>query len=166
MKKGLNTSTYSNEQDIIIGMNLKDEMVLEALFKNYSSKMYGIIAAVFDSNEPRVAVLEKAIHKSWFESEQYDPKKERFLTWMLKNVRTVIREEYQSAQINPKPIYDRGDLMNVIDKRDYPIFFMAFFLGAKMKDIANEFSITVPEAHKSLYRAFKSLRQHFNLLID
>ncbi|RQO74522.1 hypothetical protein DBR43_03785 [Pedobacter sp. KBW06] len=160
------TKKYANPEEMLEGLLLKDINALEAFYYKYSGKLYGIIAVVFESHEARISVLQRAILRIWSDTNQYDPEKEKFFTWMLKIVRESISQEFLSSDIDAQSIYDHGELSKIIEPCDYPVFFRTFFFNTPINEIAEELSLTPFEAQKSLYQAIDNLKKHFAQFVD
>ncbi|WP_316753305.1 hypothetical protein [Pedobacter gandavensis] len=153
--------TYYTQEQIIQGLIMKDKLALEVLYNNYSGKLYGIIAAVFESHEARISVLQKAILKVWIDSDHFDSEKEKFFIWILKVVRDCIMEEIRLSNTDSQPIYGDGQLSDIINPCDYSVFYKVFFFGTPTHEVAEELSLTSSDVHKCLYRAMQNLKVHF-----
>ncbi|WEK17876.1 MAG: sigma-70 family RNA polymerase sigma factor [Candidatus Pedobacter colombiensis] len=152
--------TYYTQDEMIAGLILKDKLALKSLHDQFQGCLYGIISAVFEDHEVRIAVFQKAILKIWVDADQFDPEKEKFFTWMLNIVRQSIKDEFNHSTHSSDLMYRDADLCRIIDHNDFPVFIRIFFFGSSIEEIGKECAMSPDDVRKSLFHGIESLKKH------
>lgn len=152
--------TYTTQEEMIVGLILKEKLALKCLHDQFQGCLYGIISAVFEDHEARIAVFQNAILKIWDDVNQFDPKKEKFFTWMLNIVRQSIKDEYNLSTNTSDLMYRDADLCRIIDPTDFPVFIRVFFFGSSIEEIGKECDLSPDDVRKSLFHGIESLKKH------
>lgn len=152
--------TYSTQDEMIVGLIMKDKLALKGLYDQYQGYLFGIISAVFEDHEARIAVFQKAILKIWVDADKFNPDKEKFFTWMLNKVRQCIRDEYNLSTHNPDLKYRDADLCKIVKDHDYPVFIRVFFFSSSIEEISEELSMSKEDVRKSLYHSIENIKVH------
>jgi len=152
--------TYSTQDEMIVGLILKDKLALKSVYNQYKGCLYGIISAVFEDHEARIAVFQQAILKIWVDADKFNPDKEKFFTWMLNKVRQSIREEFNRSSHVPELIYRDADLCKILNEHDYPVFIKVFFFNSSIEEISAEYFMSIEAVRKSLFHSIESIKVH------
>ncbi len=71
----------SDEKDLILKLQHKDETALGLVYDKYSSALYGVIIRICKDEDVAKNLLQDTFMTIWEKSESYDVNKGRFYTW-------------------------------------------------------------------------------------
>lgn len=81
--------TIIPEAELVQGLLLRDQSVMEALYDQYSAALYGILKRIVRDDEKAQDVLQDAFVKIWKAGASYDKSKGTLFTWMLNVARNT-----------------------------------------------------------------------------
>ncbi|MCB0545962.1 MAG: sigma-70 family RNA polymerase sigma factor [Phaeodactylibacter sp.] len=86
------------DQDILRLLQERDQRAITLLYEYYSPALYNIILQLVRTEAIAEEVLQDAFLKIWEKVEQYDPKKGRLFTWMVRVCRNTAIDTLRSGQ--------------------------------------------------------------------
>ena len=102
------------DKDILRLLQERDQRAITLLYEYYSPALYNIILQLVRTEAIAEEVLQDAFLKIWEKVEQYDPKKGRLFTWMVRICRNMAIDTLRSSQFKkgnktdsiPDSVYD------------------------------------------------------------
>ena len=91
--------TYTEEQ-LVQGLQSRDQHAYTYLYDNYSRALYTIITQLVSVQELAEEVLQDAFVKIWQNIDRYDASKGRLYTWMLHIARNLSIDKLRSKEVN------------------------------------------------------------------
>lgn len=86
------------DKDILRLLQERDQRSITLLYEYYSPALYNIILQLVRTEAIAEEVLQDAFLKIWEKVEQYDPKKGRLFTWMVRICRNLAIDTLRSSQ--------------------------------------------------------------------
>ena len=86
------------DKDILRLLQERDQRAITLLYEYYSPALYNIILQLVRTEAIAEEVLQDAFLKIWEKVEQYDPKKGRLFTWMVRICRNMAIDTLRSSQ--------------------------------------------------------------------
>ena len=102
------------DKDILRLLQERDQRAITLLYEYYSPALYNIILQLVRTEAIAEEVMQDAFLKIWEKVEQYDPKKGRLFTWMVRICRNMAIDTLRSSQFKkgnktdsiPDSVYD------------------------------------------------------------
>jgi len=176
--------SYSNEDQLILGLKENQRGAYEYLYDNYSKALYGVICRIVDSEEIASDILQSVFVKIWKNIGNYDVSKGRLYTWMLNIARneaidTTRSKDFKTNEKNRKDIKyvsslsesdmrikpEEIDLKSMVDKLDPNekiIVDYMYFKGYTQTEIAEELAIPLGTVKTRVRNAVINLRKYYN----
>ncbi len=99
-----------NENSIIAQLKNKDPNALSMLYDKYSGAILGVISRMCRDESLAENLLQDTFMKVWEKSDQYDPSKGRFYTWVYRiarnNVLNALRKQNDLIQSEDLSVYE------------------------------------------------------------
>ena len=95
-----------HEAQLIQDLKNKDAQALSSLYDKYSAAIYGVIIRMCRDENKAQNILQDTFLKAWEKSEQYNPEKGRFYTWLYR----IARNTTLNAIRNEKDLIQNADL--------------------------------------------------------
>ncbi len=107
------------QPDLLIAQFLKkDAVAFEKIYNLYSESLFGIINSVVHDKEVAEEVLQDTFVKIWEKSDNYDPSKGRFFTWMLNIARNgAIDKTRSKAFKNQKKNHSSEYFVDILEAK-------------------------------------------------
>ena len=86
------------DKDILRLLQERDQRAITLLYEYYSPALYNIILQLVRTEAIAEEVMQDAFLKIWEKVEQYDPKKGRLFTWMVRICRNMAIDTLRSSQ--------------------------------------------------------------------
>ncbi len=86
------------DEDILRLLQQRDQRAITLLYEYYSPALYNIIVQLVRTEAVAEEVLQDVFLKIWEKVEQYDPKKGRLFTWMVRICRNMAIDTLRSSQ--------------------------------------------------------------------
>lgn len=87
-----------SEEELIIALQQKHKIAMEAMYDMYSNALYGVIHRIVQSDEIAEDVLQEAFVKIWNTFTGYDASKGRLFTWIVNIARNLAIDKVRSKE--------------------------------------------------------------------
>jgi RNA polymerase sigma-70 factor (ECF subfamily) len=173
-----------SEDKLIEGLQNMDGSAMSALYSMYSDSLYRVISTIVVIEEVAQDLLQETFIKIWKSFKQYDPRKGRLYTWMIRLARnisidylrsvnhrnyTVSENLFESTQqidqkfqvsYNPELIGVR-DMTTILNEDQRRALDLIYFKGYTHVQAAEELDITVGILRSRLQSSIAELRRTF-----
>ena len=109
----------NQDSDLISRLQNQDAQALSILYDNYSAAIYGVILRMCKDEDTSKNLLQDTFMKVWEKSQQYDPEKGRFYTWIYRiarnNVLNALRKENKLIQTSDLSVYENRSTEESLD---------------------------------------------------
>ena len=102
------------DTQLIQGLKQQDSRALSRLYDTYAPAIYGVIIRMCRDENLAQNILQDTFMKVWEKSDQYDPEKGRFYTWVYR----IARNSTLNALRNRNDLIQNADLSVYEDKED------------------------------------------------
>jgi RNA polymerase sigma-70 factor (ECF subfamily) len=171
------------EEELIAGLQLKDQQVFGYLYDNYAPALNAVIYKMVEDRELSEDILQEAFVKIWNNFTSYDKAKGRLFTWMLNITRNLTIDTLRSKsykkqnkisgdenivtniQDNNSGV-DRFDSLGLVKqlsnlKADQKqIIDMAYFSGFTQDEISKQLGIPLGTVKTKMRTAILELRKY------
>jgi RNA polymerase sigma-70 factor (ECF subfamily) len=173
-----------SEDKLIEGLQNMDGSAMSALYSMYSDSLYRVISTIVVIDEVAQDLLQETFIKIWKSFKQYDPRKGRLYTWMIRLARnisidylrsvnhrnyTVSENLFESTQqidqkfqvsYNPELIGVR-DMTTILNEDQRKTLDLIYFKGYTHVQAAEELNVTVGIIRSRLQSSITELRRTF-----
>lgn len=173
-----------SEDKLIEGLQNMDGSAMSALYSMYSDSLYRVISTIVVIDEVAQDLLQETFIKIWKSFKQYDPRKGRLYTWMIRLARnisidylrsvnhrnyTVSENLFESTQqidqkfqvsYNPELIGVR-DMTTILNEDQRRALDLIYFKGYTHVQAAEELNVTVGIIRSRLQSSIAELRRTF-----
>jgi RNA polymerase sigma-70 factor (ECF subfamily) len=173
-----------SEDKLIEGLQNMDGSAMSALYSMYSDSLYRVISTIVVIDEVAQDLLQETFIKIWKSFKQYDPRKGRLYTWMIRLARnisidylrsvnhrnyTVSENLFESTQqidqkfqvsYNPELIGVR-DMTTILNEDQRKTLDLIYFKGYTHVQAAEELNVTVGIIRSRLQSSIAELRRTF-----
>lgn len=173
-----------SEDKLIEGLQNMDGSAMSALYSMYSDSLYRVISTIVIIDEVAQDLLQETFIKIWKSFKQYDPRKGRLYTWMIRLARnisidylrsvnhrnyTVSENLFESTQqidqkfqvsYNPELIGVR-DMTTILNEDQRKTLDLIYFKGYTHVQAAEELNVTVGIIRSRLQSSIAELRRTF-----
>ena len=173
-----------SEDKLIEGLQNMDGSAMSALYSMYSDSLYRVISTIVVIDEVAQDLLQETFIKIWKSFKQYDPRKGRLYTWMIRLARnisidylrsvnhrnyTVSENLFESTQqldqkfqvsYNPELIGVR-DMTTILNEDQRKTLDLIYFKGYTHVQAAEELNVTVGIIRSRLQSSIGELRRTF-----
>jgi RNA polymerase sigma factor (sigma-70 family) len=173
-----------SEDKLIEGLQNMDGSAMSALYSMYSDSLYRVISTIVVIDEVAQDLLQETFIKIWKSFKQYDPRKGRLYTWMIRLARnisidylrsvnhrnyTVSENLFESTQqidqkfqvsYNPELIGVR-DMTTILNEDQRKTLDLIYFKGYTHVQAAEELNVTVGIIRSRLQSSIVELRRTF-----
>jgi RNA polymerase sigma-70 factor (ECF subfamily) len=173
-----------SEDKLIEGLQNMDGSAMSALYSMYSDSLYRVISTIVVIDEVAQDLLQETFIKIWKSFKQYDPRKGRLYTWMIRLARnisidylrsvnhrnyTVSENLFESTQqidqkfqvsYNPELIGVR-DMTTILNEDQRRALDLIYFKGYTHVQAAEELNVTVGIIRSRLQSSITELRRTF-----
>ena len=173
-----------SEDKLIEGLQNMDGSAMSALYSMYSDSLYRVISTIVVIDEVAQDLLQETFIKIWKSFKQYDPRKGRLYTWMIRLARnisidylrsvnhrnyTVSENLFESTQqidqkfqvsYNPELIGVR-DMTTILNEDQRKTLDLIYFKGYTHLQAAEELNVTVGIIRSRLQSSIAELRRTF-----
>jgi RNA polymerase sigma-70 factor (ECF subfamily) len=173
-----------SEDKLIEGLQNMDGSAMSALYSMYSDSLYRVISTIVVIDEVAQDLLQETFIKIWKSFKQYDPRKGRLYTWMIRLARnisidylrsvnhrnyTVSENLFESTQqidqkfqvsYNPELIGVR-DMTTILNEDQRKTLDLIYFKGYTHVQAAEELNVTVGIIRSRLQLSIAELRRTF-----
>ncbi len=84
------------EKEIVELIRAKDKAFVALIYDNYSANLYGVVKAILRDDDLAQDVLQDSFVKIWRNAEQYDEKRSKLFTWLLRICRNTAIDKLRS----------------------------------------------------------------------
>ncbi len=109
-----------SESEVITLFQRGDKKSFEQLYDQYAPMLFGVVSRVVPDPRLAVQVFQQSFIYLWQNKASYDPRKERFFTWMnkcaLQMAVSVAKNEEKMADSAPSENQDTGFYVNTKDR--------------------------------------------------
>src|SRR5271154_6313396 len=168
--------------DLLIRIAARDAAAFAALYKQTSSKLYGVVARILPRGDAAADVLQEAYVRIWEKAGDFDPVKGSPLAWMatiarnraldeVRRVRPVSLEdqpegfEPAAEDIDPLATRERSEglaalvnCLKALDEEKRAVVLLAYYRGLSREALAKRFGRPVPTIKTWLHRSLAQLR--------
>ncbi len=170
------------EEQIASGLKARETAILELLYIRYASALFGVIKRIVQDEPAAEEVLQDAFLKVWDKGEDFDPKKGRIFTWMLRISRNLAIDKVRSREYKEawktdamadhsytidqkhrieQRVEDIGvhQLLSHLDGDQQRILELLYFKGYSQSEVAKKEGIPLGTVKTKTRAALKSLRK-------
>jgi RNA polymerase sigma factor (sigma-70 family) len=174
------TLTYT-ENELVQGLQARDEKVFSYLYDHYSPALYGVALKIVTDEASAGDVLQEVFIKIWRNIDRYDATKGRLFTWMLNITRNTaidsLRSKAHKLELRVQDVtstslmyepqlaihlaVDHLGLTKVLDglpKDQRVIIDLAYFKGCTQEEIAKVLEIPLGTVKTRMRNAIIQLR--------
>ena len=162
-------------------LKARDKAALSFLYDKYGAALYGSALRIIQDEEITREVVQDIFLKIWDKIEQYDAKKGRLFTWLLRIVKNKaidsIRKTGRKVEIqselrivhkndamdssDPTLKHDLNTVLSNLDKDQRELIEHSYILGYSHPEIAEKFDIPLGTVKTRIRNAMKELRSIF-----
>ncbi len=166
------------EEKIIQLIKRKDKAFVSLIYDNYADNLYGVIKTILKDEALSQDALQESFIKIWKNAAQYDPKKARLFTWLLRICRNTAIDKLRSKQkqkareiqiddsnvdtlgsTNFKPqLIDIKDILAGLDQKYLEVIEALFFRGMTQAEASEELGIPLGTIKTRLKIGLRDLR--------
>ncbi len=178
---------YPSEKEFVTLLKQKDLTAYNQLYKNYSTKLLGVIYQLIKNQAISEEILQNVFVKIWMNIEQYDENRGRLHTWMVNIAINASIDYTKSKQANKdKKTAKIDDVSSDISafstkafnidliglkeqvlelKYDYRILIeYVYYFGLTHEETAEELAIPLGTVKTRIRSALSELRKNLHLL--
>lgn len=169
------------EEKIIQLIKRKDKTFVSLIYDHYANNLFGVIKTMLKDEALAQDALQESFIKIWKNADQYDPKKARLFTWLLRICRNTAIDKLRSSQkrtlreiqiddsnVNElgtssfKPqLIDIKDILAGLDQKYQEVINALFFKGMTQVEASEELDIPLGTVKTRLKIALRELRTTF-----
>ncbi|CCH01164.1 RNA polymerase sigma-70 factor, ECF subfamily [Fibrella aestuarina BUZ 2] len=126
------------EDQLLRRLNKRDEQAFQWLYDQYAHVLYGVVLTSVCLPDVAKQVVEEVFVKAWNEFDQFNPKKTRLLTWLLRRAR---QEALRAMPKNPPgrpPEVDSEAVENLISPEQRTLLDAVYFRGQLASELTGE----------------------------
>ncbi len=169
------------DEEILLLLEQRDQRAVALLYEYYSPALYNIILQVVRTETIAEEVLQDALLKIWEKFEQYDRKKGRLFTWMVRICRNTAIDTLRSSQFKkgnktdalPDYVYDDEGLsetqkfsdpalrkvVSKMDEKSRRIIELLFFRDYTQSEASEMLGIPLGTIKSRSRKAIQTLRE-------
>jgi len=160
----------------------RDEQAMRLLYEHYSEVLYGISFQVLKNDAAAEDALQESFVKIWKYSHQYDAKKAKLFTWMLRIVRNTAIDHFRKIQkTKPKEVQidnesvgikdnsfnadhiDVKDKMELLAIKNKEVLEALFFLGMTQREVSEYLNIPLGTVKSRLRIGLRDLGEIYQV---
>lgn len=116
----LNNDSTITETQLILLLKAKNEQALPVLYEKYGMALFGVIYQIIKNQQIAEDILQDVFYKIWVNAAQYNAKKGRLFTWMVRIARNAAIDEKRSKRYkNSLKTYDLYDNQAAVEKNSF-----------------------------------------------
>ncbi|MGB3468261.1 MAG: sigma-70 family RNA polymerase sigma factor [Cyclobacteriaceae bacterium] len=162
--------------DIILRLQKREASALSVLYDQYSGALYGVILRICRDESIAQEVLQEVFLKIWHKSDQYNPKKGKFFTWIyqiarnsslnaIRNKQDLIRNEdlavYKNVEQQETETYpELSGSLKTLDTHHRQAIELVYFQGLTHREAHEEMDVPLGTFKSYIRQALKLLRNN------
>jgi len=112
----------TSDETLISRINKGDQQAFLTLYDRYSARVYALAIRILEEKMLAEEITQDTFMKVWNRGSQYDPKRGKFLTWLLTVTRTTALDRLRFEQRRPtlSTAVDPDDTFSSIPNTTFP----------------------------------------------
>lgn len=167
----------NSESEIIVQLQNKDQRALSLVYDRYSGAVYGVILRICKEEAVAQDVLQEVFLKVWNKSDQYNPKKGKFFTWIyqiarnstlnaLRNRPDLIQNEdltvYNNKEEETAETYpELNGSLKSLDSHHQEAIELVYFKGLTHREAHEEMGVPLGTFKSYVKQALRNLREKY-----
>lgn len=176
-----------SEEELVSLLFSKNEKVIEIIYDNYSSAVYGVIFRLVQDKEIAEDILQETFVKIWNNSTQYNSSKGRLFTWIINIARHLAIDKRRSkdfrrglknqslenivnSNIEAKPsdstnpeLIGLKQLVDKLEPEQKKIIDLIFYGGLTQEEVSEKLGIPLGTVKTRSRNALIMLRKNFDI---
>lgn len=172
-----------SEDELVRGLQSRDEKAFALLYDNYSPALLGIIAKIVKEEAEAENLLQDSFVKIWKNIGQYDASKGRLFTWLLNIARntalnflrsphffekgeiqtleSIVYTETVQTELTEVNYIGVGETVQKLDPKLKQVIHLIYFLGYTQQEVSEKLNLPLGTVKTRTRMALHQLRVYF-----
>lgn len=172
-----------SEDELVRGLQSRDEKAFALLYDNYSPALLGIIVKIVKDEAEAENLLQDSFVKIWKNIGQYDPAKGRLFTWLLniarntalnflrsphffeqgeiQNLESIVYTETVQTELTEVNYIGVSETVQKLDPKLKQVIHLIYFLGYTQQEVSEKLNLPLGTVKTRTRMALHQLRVYF-----